>query len=415
MNTQIPGFQKVETPAAAQLLNGKVNGKAAIHPVNGTRPNIQVKVEAPPYEVDGPEDFADMEAPRFVVPGLIPEDGTFLGYAPSGHYKTTFILLPLVLAANGRAMDGSEMGRSYPLIIAAIEDPAGVKLRLLAIAKRYGLSLERVRVLRTFDFRLDNETERLRLAATAKACFPGERASLLIDHYDVSVTANPTDPEVGGQARDGLRHILRSGHFACACLLAHTPWTTTDRAKLPVSLWANMDARASIQKLPDGRGLVTVEHVKNGESGFTYEIEVQKEEIALRGGVPFETVVAEFKRDDDGQLLKWRKDAQRKKRELSADQRTALAAVQRAIDEKPAKPPLRSDVPQHVKGTREASAIELAADLLPRTTRTGNERKPNKQREHASDIIKALHDRKLLRIVEGFLWLSKAAEEEAGR
>jgi RecA-family ATPase len=83
-----------------------------------------------------------------VVPGLIPEDGAFLLFAPSGHYKTTLMLLILVLAANGQGLDGSAID-PVPLIIVANEDAHGTKLRLRALAKLHGLSLDNVRVQAT--------------------------------------------------------------------------------------------------------------------------------------------------------------------------------------------------------------------------------------------------------------------------
>ena len=105
-----------------------------------------------------------------MVPGLVPEDGTFLMFAPSGHYKTTLVLLILVQAANGRALDGAAID-PVPLIIVANEDAHGVKLRLRALAEQYELSLELVRVISTGDFKLDLPDERQRLLATARQPF----------------------------------------------------------------------------------------------------------------------------------------------------------------------------------------------------------------------------------------------------
>ena len=52
----------------------------------------------------------------------------------------------------------------------------------------------------------------------------------------------------------------------------------------------------------------------------------------------------------------------------------------------------------------------MIARLLPRTTRTGSERVDKKQKEHVARVLYALHGRYLVRIVEGFVWLSQRAE-----
>jgi hypothetical protein len=363
-----------------------------------------------PYVLRGPEDFARIRRPQFIVPGLIIENGVFLLYAPSGAYKTTTMLLIMLLAANGLALDGSAIS-AVPLVIVANEDTHGVELRLRALAEQRGLSLANVRVLASSEFRLDNEHERDRLVVTVKHAFPGKRPMVLFDHYDVMVTEKPTDPEMGARARDGLRDLIRRA-FSCAVLLAHTPWGTEDRAKLPVSLWATMDGRASLKKKPDGTADLHVDHVKNGESGFALTVRAVKVEIQLEDG-PFTTIAAEIVTDPEtGQPL-YVTPKERKGRDLSDDQRTALKAIQRAIIERPATPPPKQGLPTHAAVTMEQAATELIAELLPTTTRTGQQRPPNKQREQAGRVLKQLHGKHLALIVDGFVWLPRRALEEA--
>jgi AAA domain len=364
-----------------------------------------------PYRIEGPADFARIRKPRFVVPGLVPEGGTFLLFAPSGHYKTTVMLLLLVLAANGKALDGSDI-EPTPLLVVANEDAHGVKLRLLAIAVQHGLSLDNVRVLGGDErVNLDLPEDRDRLVATARMAFPGRRPTLLVDHYDVSVTIDPTDPKTGGIARDALRDLVARA-FASAGLLAHTPWTTTDRAKLPVSLWANMDARMRLHKRDDGSAELFVEHVKNAESGFALEVRLAKVTVELEDG-PCETVAADFATDATGAPRRGRKAKDRQ--DLSSDQKTALKAIARTVVEQPAPKPAGADIPDTVAGTSERAAIDTIARLLPTTTRTGSERKGNKQREHAARVLHSLHGRYLVRMVDGFVWLARAAEAKVSQ
>jgi hypothetical protein len=369
-----------------------------------------------PYPLEGPADFVKLKRPRFVVPGMVPEDGVFLLFAPSGHYKTTLMVLVLVLAANGKALDGGDID-PVPLVIAANEDPHGVKLRLRAAAQHLGLSLDNVRVLATGDFHLDNEEHRARLVAAAKLAFPKRRAALLVDHYDVSVSEKPTDPETGGKARDGLRDLVRRG-FACAGILAHTPWTTSDRAKLPVSLWANMDARFGLTKREDGTAELHVDHVKNGEAGFTLTVRLVKVSVGLEDG-PFETVAAEIATDATGAPVRGTKQKKGQAKELSDDQATALRAIERATLEHPAEHPGWEDIPRKAKLTREEKAVEKIATLLPRTTRTGKERDDKHQKEHAARILHQLHGRYLVRLVNrpqhgSYCWLDPKAERLGG-
>src|SRR4051812_41164468 len=192
-----PGFEDAQPPPGGSETRNRKADSAAGRPVL-------------PYPAEGPHEFFTMKRPRFVVPGFIPENGTFLLFAPSGHYKTTVMLLVLVLAANGLALDGSAI-EPVPLIVVANEDAHGVKLRLRALAQQRDLSLDNVRVTSTGEFKLDLPEERQRLIATARHLFPGKRPALLIDHYDVSVSEKPTDPDKGGEARDGMRELVRGG------------------------------------------------------------------------------------------------------------------------------------------------------------------------------------------------------------
>jgi hypothetical protein len=357
------------------------------------------------YQLEGPDDFRRVKRPRFVVPGLIPEGGAFLLFSPSGHYKTTVALFVLVMSANGKALDGGEI-EPTPLVIVANEDAHGVKVRLIALADHLGLSLANVRVLGADEkFRLDLEEDRDRLVASVRQAFPEVRPNLLVDHYDVSVTLNPSDPETGAVARDALRDLIARA-FASAGLLAHTPWTTTDRAKLPVALWANMDARLRLNKKDDGSAELFVEHVKNAESGYTHTVTLGKVTVDLDDG-PFDTVVAQFAMNAHGEIERGKK--QKKRQKPSADQRTALNAIARAVIETPAPTPDGSDIPRGAAGTSEAAAVEMIARLVPRTTKSGKEREDWQQRAHAGRVLLSLHDRWLARVVDGFVWLPKEA------
>jgi hypothetical protein len=354
------------------------------------------------YKLEGPADFRKLQKPKFVIPGLVQEHGWFLLYSPSGHYKTTLALYLVVLAANGRALDGSEV-EAFPAVIVANEDPFGTKLRLLGIAERHGLSLENVRVLAGGEFKLDVPEHRARLLASIKAEFPKQCVAVAVDHYDVSVTEKPTDPETGA-ARDGVRELLADGAIAGVVLLAHTPWGTTERAKLPVSLWANSDGRGGMTKRPDGTAELLVEHVKNGESGYTLEVRPERATVELEDG-PFETIVAEIATDATGAPVRTVKA--RRNRELNKDQRDALKAVLRAVLERPVARPVGSfDIPQDATLTPEAAAIDLIVRLVPITNSAGNEREPKKQRQHAKRLFDQLRERYLIGVVAGCCWVT---------
>jgi hypothetical protein len=236
---------------------------------------------------------------------------------------------------------------------------------------------------------------------------------VLFDHYDVIVTEKPTDPETGGKARDGFRDLLRSG-FSCAVLLAHTPWSTDERAKLPVSLWAAFDGRFSVRRLPDGSIELAVEHVKNGESGYTLAAQPEKVTLELLDG-PCETVAIAIATDATGAPLKGTRQRSGRKDQLSDDQKTALKAIHRAVDEHPAEHPGWEDIPRKAQLTREDKAVEKIASLLPRTTRSGNARSDKHQKEHAARILHQLHGRYLVRLVNrpqhgSYCWLSPKAD-----
>lgn len=388
--------------------NGPGYSRQTFRKPNGSAPNGPDPAPVVPFDLEGPADFLRLKRPRFIVPGLLPEGEPFLLYSPSGAGKTTLMLLVLLLAANGRALDGSEIA-PVPLIVVANEDAHGVKLRLRGLAEKLGLALDNVRVLGTGEFRLDLEEHRDRLVASAQHSFPGQRPMLMLDHYDVGVTEKPSDPETGAKARDGLRDLLKRA-FATVVLLAHTPWSTSDRAKLPVALWANMGARAGLTKRDDGTVELHLEHVKNGPSGYTLTAKLTTVTVQLEDG-PAETVVAELETDAHGAPVRGSKRRDKGKRQLTDDQATAIKGIARAIAERPEPTPLNPAIPRDVAGTREREAIATIASLVSRCTRTGRERKDYQQREYAGRLLSALHKEYLVRRVDGFVWLDRRAED----
>ena len=149
-----------------------------------------------------------------------------------------------------------------------------------------------------------------------------------------------------------------------------------------------------------------VDHVKNGEAGYQLNLLLRTVTIELEDG-DFETVVTEFATAADGTPVRATLKSPRQ-RALTSDQQTALKAIGRAIVERPAKPPASADNASG-QSTSEAAAIDLIARLVPTTTKQGKERKPFAQREHAARLLHGLHERYLLRIVGGCVWLDERA------
>ena len=82
-----------------------------------------------------------------------------------------------------------------------------------------------------------------------------------------------------------------------------------------------MDARFGLQKRDDGTAQLFVDHVKNGESGFTLEVRLVKVTVELTDG-PCETVAAELATDATGALQRGQR--RKAKQELTEDQRSPL-------------------------------------------------------------------------------------------
>jgi hypothetical protein len=169
-----------------------------------------------------------------------------------------------------------------------------------------------------------------------------------------------------------------------------------------------MDGRAGLTKREDGTAELHLEHVKNGEAGYTLTVRLAKVTVELEDGA-FETVAAEIEKDPSGAPCKGTRRNQ-PRAGLKPDQRTAIKAIARAVLEKPMPRPDGEDIPRHVTGTTEGTAISYIARLVPRTTSSGRERADHQQREHAKRIFGALHDKYLVRVVDGFCWLDPRAE-----
>jgi hypothetical protein len=231
------------------------------------------------------DDMLNLEPPAWAVQDILPLGGRVLLFAQSGHHKTNIAVDLACHVGHGRCWHGLPVAK-HPVVVVATEDPHGTGRRIAGCHRHYGWASGQVIVVPGGELRLNDPATIAKLKATAQQHFPGQRVGFVIDHYDVSVEGDPTATEEAIAAAAGLRELGDGAAFVL--LLAHVPWTTDQRAKVPVALWANVDARLRCKRDEvSGQATLTVQHQKNGRSGISFRFEFEDYEFETnRGGRP---------------------------------------------------------------------------------------------------------------------------------
>jgi hypothetical protein len=345
-----------------------------------------------PLETWTLEDMLRLEPPAWAVEGLIPAGGRVLLYAPSGHHKTNLAVDAACHVAHGRDFHDHAVA-SHPVVIVATEDPRGTAMRVVGWHDHHAMPDGRVVVVPGGEFRLNDPTMVARLKATGAKHFPGERVGYVIDHYDVSMDGDPTATNEAVEAAAGLR-VLGDG-AAFVLLLAHAPWATDQRAKMPVALWANLDARLRCERdEATGRATLTVQHQKNGCSGLVLRFEFEVHTFATRKG------------NADCLIARRLTDAPDVAPEpagpkLGDNEKLALDCLGATLVDLARDLPPSHDIPRGVRGVRYEEWLAAAVRYIP------PEREEWRWRADFKRAVKSLLRKHLVRHVAGWCWLPK--------
>lgn len=348
---------------------------------------------AEPYRSWTLDDMLDLEPPAWVVEGVVPFGGRVLKFGPSGHHKTNLAVDMSCHIAHGLDFHGHKVAK-HPVLIVATEDPHGAAMRVVGWHDYHSMPTGRVVVVPDGEFRLNDPDAIARLRATAEHYFPGEKAGYVIDHYDLSVNGDPTSTVDAKNAAEGLRALGSNAAFVL--LLAHAPWTTDERAKVPVSLWANVDARLRCERdEATGQASMKLLHQKNGRSGAVMRFEFEMHEFGMRNGSA-SCLIARLLDESTPEPVK-------KAKRLGPNEQTVYDSLTAAICDHGRELPLARDMPQGVRGVRYEDWEAVAMRHL-----TGKEafRKRENFKRAASSLC---GKRRMVCHADGWCWLPKAA------
>lgn len=349
--------------------------------------------DAKPLAVWTLDDMLDLEPPTWVIEGHLPLGGRVLDFAPSGHHKTNLAVDQACHVAHGLDWHGHAV-TAHPVIVVATEDPHGAAMRVVGWHDRYDMPSGRVLVVPGGELRLNDPAMIARLKATAARHFPGERVGYVVDHYDVSVEGDPTSTEEAKGAAEGLRELGRDAAFVL--LLAHCPWTTDGRAKVPVTLWANVDARRKIERdEATGQATLTLQHQKNGRSGLVLKFEFEQHEFTTRRGVASCLIARKLPEDACAA-------PKPEGPKMGDNERIVLDSLAAALADRGREPPPSHDITQGVRCARYDEWLEAAERYLP------SEKEGFRRKEAIKRAATSLIRKKVVCHVDGWCWVRRA-------
>lgn len=343
------------------------------------------------------DDMLDLEPPSWVVEGHVPLGGRLLDFAPSGQHKTNLAVDQGCHIAHGLSWHGHAVA-AHPVIIVATEDPHGAAMRVVGWHDYHGMPGGRVLIVPGGEFRLNDPDGIKRLKATAAEHFPGERVGFIVDHYDVSVEGDPTSTEIAKGAAEGLRALGDGAAFVQ--LLAHCPWTADERAKVPVTLWANVDARRKVERNEvTGNATLKLLHQKNGRSGAVLKFEFETHKFATRKGEATCLIARRL-------LATAEEPPKAEKDKLGDNEKLVLEILAAAISDKGRDIPPSHDIPRGMRGIPFEEWEAAAERYMP----------PDKEgfrwRRDFKRAVNSLRAKYRYRLANGWVWLRK--DEGAG-
>jgi hypothetical protein len=355
-----------------------------------TGTGIDATAPLPAWTVD---DMLNLEPPTWVIDGVLQAGTRFLLFAPSGHHKTNLAVDAACHIAHARDWHGRAVA-GHPVVIVATEDAHGTAHRVVGWHDCYDMPSGRMLVVPGGELRLNDPVSVARLRATATKHFPGERVGYVIDHYDVSVDGDPTATGDAVESAAGLRELGTGAAFVL--LLAHAPWTTDERAKVPVALWANVDARGKCERDPaTGNATLTVLHQKNGISGQVLRFEFERHLFRTRKGEA-DCLIAK-PQEGGADTPPKRPDVK-----LGDNEKIVLDCLGTALADHACEVPPARDVARGTRGVRVDEWEAAAVRYLP-------QREDWRKRQTFERAVKSLVRRRLVRHVDGWCWLPRAA------
>jgi hypothetical protein len=303
------------------------------------------------------DDIKELDAPKWIIEGLLASRTKALIFGESGGYKTLHVVDMLCRIAHAMDYHGISVATPHPVCFIANEDAYGLAvLRVQGWHLHYGRPGGRIIVL-PCNTKLDQPEDVERAIACARDAFGEERPIFAVDTWDRSMSGNPNSTEDVNPALNGLDALLVAGELTVT--ISHSPWSDKNRTKGAVTFWANHDTRMKSERHEaTGRGIIEVLHHKNARAGLTLAFEFEEFAFDHRGS-PVDTLIPQ--RDFGYQPGK----ASGKPRRLGANEQILVDALTKAIADQIDPPPPSPAIPRHAKGVSADRWRATAGLLMP--------------------------------------------------
>ena len=292
---------------------------------------------------------------RYLVKGLIPCPGLSVVWGPPKSGKSFWIFDLVMHVALGWDYRGRRVHQG-PVVYCCFEGQSGIKARVEAFRQRHGHHLAEEVPFFLQPFTLDLVREHAELIEAVNAMLRGTRpVAVVLDTLNRSLVgseASDTDMSNYVRAADAIRDA-----FGCSVMIVHHCGHNDSRPRGHSSLTGAVDAQLSVKRDGGGSILVTVEFMKDGESGDTIASNLKSCVVGRdEDGEPITSCVVV---ESDASCAK----APKSKKRLTKGAQIALKALQKAVTNDGEVPPASNEIPSNVRAVSPSLWRKYAYDM----------------------------------------------------
>jgi hypothetical protein len=254
-------------------------------------PAANAAPEKPKFKIETPTEFADCEYEDDFIDGVLPDApyGVIMGQSGSGK---TFAAMDLAFAmARGVLWRGRDTKPARGLYVAA-EGAVGVKKRMRAYAKHYGIALDSIAVEflgAAPDLTNGDDVRELIASIKARAAASGRRVAYTHIVIDTWSQVTPSVDENGSkETKCALKNVetIHRATGANILVVAHMGKDITKGMRGWSGFKAAMDYEIEVSRDGDRRTL-TVSKSRDGQDGISFTFHLQPVTVGItKGGKP---------------------------------------------------------------------------------------------------------------------------------
>jgi len=260
-----------------------------LKPVDGTENTFQAFTVAA---------GAALRPPGYLIDGLIPDNGRVLLFGESDAYKS-FLAVDLACSlATGRDYHGIKAKRRDVVYIASESGYSVAAKRVPGWCHYHGIQSESVRLITVSEQVIFSRHRQDNIAKLINTCRKAEVQTpiFVVDVLGASILGSINADDVIGDyiaAQNEIGTVLGALWIS----VAHTNWTTSDRASGNYQLWAQHETRLRVVRDdPEERETrLEVLRMKDDEPGEPMNFSLEIVELGEHDGKPLSTLVPVFK------------------------------------------------------------------------------------------------------------------------